>query len=94
MHLACQYTHNHRLSGLNSTDKSSLLQSLLLLCQSNFQGSLLENRLLLNSDLVNIGTVKDRHASLNIHISDHIEWIKERIRDGIVDGDDIWYKRE
>ncbi len=39
-------------------------------------------------------TLGIRHASLNIHIPDHIEWIKERIRNGIVDGDDIWYKRE
>jgi len=47
------------LSGLNSTGKSSLLQSLLLLRQS-FQQDLLDNvGLALNGDLVSIGTAKD-----------------------------------
>jgi predicted ATPase len=47
------------LSGLNSTGKSSVLQSLLLLRQSYKQGLLLKKGLALNGDLVNIGTVKD-----------------------------------
>ncbi|MTJ10190.1 DUF3696 domain-containing protein [Anabaena sp. UHCC 0204] len=47
------------LSGLNSTGKSSILQSLLLLRQSYLQKLLPENGLTLNGDLVNIGTVKD-----------------------------------
>jgi len=47
------------LSGLNSTGKSSLLQSLLLLRQS-YQQSLLPNiGLALNGDLVNIGRAQD-----------------------------------
>jgi predicted ATPase len=47
------------LAGLNSTGKSSLLQSLLLLRQS-FQQNLLDNvGLALNGDLVSIGTAKD-----------------------------------
>jgi predicted ATPase len=47
------------LSGLNSTGKSSILQSLLLLRQSYLQRLLPENGIILNGDLVNIGTVKD-----------------------------------
>ena len=47
------------LAGLNSTGKSSLLQSLLLLRQS-FQQNLLDNvGLALNGDLVSIGTSQD-----------------------------------
>jgi len=46
------------LSGLNGTGKSSVFQSLLLLRQSN-QQRILENGLLLNGDLVKLGTAKD-----------------------------------
>ena len=47
------------LSGLNSTGKSSVLQSLLLLRQSYQQSLLLEMGLGLNGDLVRIGTAQD-----------------------------------
>jgi predicted ATPase len=47
------------LSGLNSTGKSSLLQSLLLLRQSYQQKLLPEVGLALNGDLVSIGTAQD-----------------------------------
>ena len=47
------------LSGLNSTGKSSVLQSLLLLRQSYKQGLLPKTGLALNGDLVKIGTAKD-----------------------------------
>ncbi|MEM7581376.1 MAG: DUF3696 domain-containing protein [Cyanobacteria bacterium P01_A01_bin.80] len=47
------------LSGLNSTGKSSVLQSLLLLRQSYKQGLLPETGLALNGDLVKIGTAQD-----------------------------------
>ncbi len=47
------------LSGLNSTGKSSPLQGLLLLRQSYQKGFLPEKGLVLNGDLVNIGTGKD-----------------------------------
>jgi predicted ATPase len=47
------------LSGLNSTGKSSVLQSLLLLRQSFQQGLLSETGLALNGDLVRIGTAQD-----------------------------------
>jgi predicted ATPase len=47
------------LSGLNSTGKSSVLQSLLLLRQSYQQGLLPEKGLALNGDLVCIGTAQD-----------------------------------
>jgi predicted ATPase len=47
------------LSGLNSTGKSSVLQSLLLLRQSFQQELLNEVGLALNGDLVSIGTGKD-----------------------------------
>jgi len=46
-------------SGLNSTGKSSVLQSLLLLRQSYQQGLLPEKGLALNGDFVNIGTAQD-----------------------------------
>ncbi|MBC6436380.1 DUF3696 domain-containing protein [Nostoc sp. HG1] len=46
-------------SGLNSTGKSSVLQSLLLLRQSYQQGLLPEKGLALNGDLVSIGTAQD-----------------------------------
>ncbi|MEG4576242.1 DUF3696 domain-containing protein [Microcoleus sp. N3A4] len=46
-------------SGLNSTGKSSVMQSLLLLRQSYQQGLLPEKGLALNGDLVNIGTAQD-----------------------------------
>ncbi len=47
------------LSGLNSTGKSSLLQSLLLLRQSYKQDLLPKKGLALNGDLVKIGTAKN-----------------------------------
>lgn len=47
------------LSGLNSTGKSSVLQSFLLLRQSYKQGLLSKKGLALNGDLVNIGTAQD-----------------------------------
>ena len=47
------------LSGLNSTGKSSLLQSLLLLRQSYQQGLLPNIGLALNGELVRIGTAQD-----------------------------------
>lgn len=47
------------LSGLNSTGKSSVLQSLLLLRQSYDQELLEKTGLALNGDLVNIGTAQD-----------------------------------
>lgn len=47
------------LSGLNSTGKSSVLQSLLLLRQSYQQDLLPETGLALNGDLVCLGTAKD-----------------------------------
>lgn len=46
-------------SGLNSTGKSSVMQSLLLLRQSYQQGLLPEKGLALNGYLVNIGTARD-----------------------------------
>jgi predicted ATPase len=47
------------LSGLNSTGKSSVIQSFLLLRQSYLQNLLPEIGLALNGDLVKIGTAKD-----------------------------------
>ncbi|TPX29176.1 AAA family ATPase [Cylindrospermopsis raciborskii] len=47
------------LSGLNSTGKSSLLQSLLLLRQSYQQNLLNRDGLALNGELVSIGTARD-----------------------------------
>src|SRR5260370_20005278 len=47
------------LSGLNSTGKSSVIQSLLLLRQSYQQNMLQTTGLVLNGDLVHIGTAKD-----------------------------------
>lgn len=46
-------------SGLNSTGKSSVMQSLLLLRQSYQQGLLPEKGLALNGDLVKVGTAQD-----------------------------------
>ena len=46
-------------SGLNSSGKSSVMQSLLLLRQSYQQGLLPEKGLALNGDFVNIGTAQD-----------------------------------
>ena len=47
------------LAGLNSSGKSSFLQSLLLLRQSYYQGLLPDTGLALNGELVNIGTAQD-----------------------------------
>jgi len=46
-------------SGLNSTGKSSVMQSLLLMRQSYQQGLLPEKGLALNGDFVNVGTARD-----------------------------------
>src|SRR4028119_1883999 len=46
-------------SGLNSTGKSSVMQSLLLLRRSYQQGLLPEKGLALNGDFVNVGTARD-----------------------------------
>lgn len=47
------------LSGLNGTGKSSVIQALLLLRQSDQQGVLQKKGLALNGDLTHIGTAKD-----------------------------------
>ena len=47
------------LTGLNSTGKSSVIQSLLLLRQSYQRQLLIDNKLLLNGDLVQLGTARD-----------------------------------
>jgi len=47
------------LAGLNSSGKSSFIQSLLLLRQSYYQGLLPSSGLALNGDLVAIGTAQD-----------------------------------
>ncbi|TAF10086.1 MAG: hypothetical protein EAZ76_15880, partial [Nostocales cyanobacterium] len=38
--------------------------------------------------------LKIRHISRNIHIQDHETWIQRKIQEGIVDGTDIWKRRE
>ena len=53
------FGHLTLLSGLNGTGKSSVLQSLLLLRQSDQQGLLRSKGLALNGDLVRIGTAQD-----------------------------------
>lgn len=35
-----------------------------------------------------------RHASFNIHVEDHVEWIQDKIQIDIADGTDIWDRRE
>jgi len=47
------------LAGLNGMGKSTILQSLLLLRQSYLQGLLKETGLVLNGDLISIGTARD-----------------------------------
>ncbi len=47
------------LSGLNGSGKSSVIQSLLLLQQSHRSGLLQQGMLLLNGDLVQLGTAQD-----------------------------------
>src|SRR5579863_3841598 len=47
------------LTGQNGTGKSSVLQSLLLLRQSSSAGMLPKKGLLLNGDLVSLGTASD-----------------------------------
>jgi predicted ATPase len=47
------------LAGLNGTGKSSVIQSFLLLRQSNQQGVLQTKGLALNGDLTHVGTAKD-----------------------------------
>ncbi|MCL1466461.1 DUF3696 domain-containing protein [Argonema galeatum] len=54
-----EFRHITLLSGLNSSGKSSVLQSLLLLRQSYQQGLLPNIGLALNGELVCIGTAKD-----------------------------------
>ncbi|AFZ26020.1 hypothetical protein Cylst_3907 [Cylindrospermum stagnale PCC 7417] len=46
-----------------------------------------------NDEIIN-QAVEIRHASRNIHIQDHSEWIQERIRTGVNDGEDIWERRK
>jgi hypothetical protein len=46
-----------------------------------------------NDDIIN-QAVDIRHASLDIHVKDHSKWIQERIRTGIIDGEDIWERRK
>ncbi len=54
------------LTGLNGMGKSSVIQSLLLLRQSYLKNNALSKGLLLNGDLINIGTGKDAfHISSN-----------------------------
>jgi predicted ATPase len=64
------------LSGLNSTGKSSVLQSLLLLRQSYQQGLLPNIGLALNGDLVCIGTAQDAlfEAAQEDSISFELAW--------------------
>jgi predicted ATPase len=67
------------LSGLNSSGKSSVLQSLLLLRQSYQQGLLPDKGLALNGDLVSIGTAQDtlfENAKEEV-ISFEINWKNE-----------------
>ncbi len=87
------------LSGLNSTGKSSVLQSLLLLRQSYQQSLLLEMGLGLNGDLVRIGTAQDalfEGAGKEDPIGFDLVWekIKKRIRTGVSDGVELWNRRE
>ena len=49
------------LSGLNGTGKSSVIQSLILLRQSYQHGFLQDKKLLLNGDLIRLGTTQDVH---------------------------------
>ncbi|MBD2514142.1 DUF3696 domain-containing protein [Nostoc sp. FACHB-973] len=67
------------ISGLNSTGKSSVLQSLLLLRQSYQQDLLPKTGLALNGDLVNIGTAQDAlyDSAKDKHISFEIIWEKD-----------------
>jgi predicted ATPase len=64
------------LSGLNSTGKSSVLQSLLLLRQSYKQGLLPKTGLALNGELVQVGTAKDAlyEGAQEDYISFDIVW--------------------
>ncbi|MGQ4649680.1 DUF3696 domain-containing protein [Lyngbya aestuarii] len=64
------------LSGLNSTGKSSVLQSLLLLRQSYQQGLLPNVGLALNGDLICIGTAQDAlfEAAQEDSISFELTW--------------------
>ena len=57
MKLAC--TPLTLLSGLNGTGKSSIFQALLVLRQSLNSGELHRGRLILNGDLVDLGTSRD-----------------------------------
>ncbi|MBD2343750.1 AAA family ATPase [Anabaena subtropica] len=64
------------ISGLNSTGKSTVLQSLLLLRQSYQQDLLPKTGLALNGDLVSIGTAQDAlyESAKENHISFEICW--------------------
>jgi hypothetical protein len=33
------------------------------------------------------------HASHSNHVQEHTEWFKNRIRTGVIDGDDLWHRR-
>lgn len=60
------------LSGLNSTGKSSVIQSLLLLRQSYEQEILKDIGLCLNGDLIRIGNAQDAFCESASH--DYIEF--------------------
>ncbi|GET38094.1 AAA family ATPase [Microseira wollei] len=69
------------LSGLNSTGKSSVLQSLLLLRQSYQQGLLPNTGLALNGDLIRIGTAQDafHEGTTKEYLGFDIAWSENNI---------------
>jgi hypothetical protein len=46
-----------------------------------------------NDEIIN-QSVEIRHSSFSHHIQFHSEWIQERIRIGVIDGEDIWERRK
>lgn len=46
-----------------------------------------------NQDLINT-KIKVNHASLEIHIEEHKDWIKQRIQLTINDGKELWHRKE
>ncbi|NEQ75605.1 MAG: hypothetical protein F6K23_22655 [Okeania sp. SIO2C9] len=68
------------LSGLNSTDKYSVLQALLLMRQSYQQGLLENQGLALNGELVSIGTTQDAlfEGAKDDFISFEIVWQNDK----------------
>ncbi|MFB2978715.1 DUF3696 domain-containing protein [Microseira sp. BLCC-F43] len=69
------------LSGINSTGKSSVLQSLLLLRQSYQQGLLPKTGLALNGDLICIGTAQDafHEGTTKEYLGFDIAWSENNI---------------